>query len=290
MKYSNLYYTSVESIHAPDFAVENAIKAAELRAAGMASFSAKTRCAAAAASVVIAGAAVFSVYNFYGKNHYPTAPASLSGVDYQPTEPETAEAVHPAETSVSSDPDSALSSALSTSAIEHDPQETVLFSWPTGPDPAPTVPDSAQPSVPKPTEPQLTDSTEPQSQIPTSIPTPPPVISPTEINTESPSHSINPTQPEHSAQPEQKKYCYAYMKSCDGALFCRIIDDSGEVIGDPDLFSSQHSVEIIYSYSNGYILAGWSPNEHGIMPPSGCYRYIFYNANGEELFTDYIYF
>lgn len=161
-----------------------------------------------------------------------------------------------------------------------------------------------KPIAPSVTEPpsksSVTDPTAaPETQSPTPLPTRPPHVAPTESHhylpppwepVEPTASDDDPHDPiEYPTQPEPKNYCYGYFDYDGGALYCWIEDENGNRMGDSDLFSSQHLAEIIYSYDNGYVLARWSPNEHGIRPSGGYRRYGFVDEYGNTQFEDYVY-
>ena len=60
-------------------------------------------------------------------------------------------------------------------------------------------------------------------------------------------------------------------------VYCRITSDSGEMIGDPNLFSEQHRAPV----SRYSVYVGYVPAEYGLTLSRGSYRYYFYESNGE---------
>lgn len=157
-----------------------------------------------------------------------------------------------------------------------------------------------KPISPSATEPPAKPSvTDPTAAPVTPSPTRPPHVPPTESHHHYPLpwEPVEPTESgddppepiEYPTQPEPKNYCYGYFDYDGGALYCWIEDENGSRMGDSDLFSAEHLAEIIYSYDNGYVLARWSPNEHGIRPSSGYHRYGFVDEYGNTQFEDYVY-
>ncbi|MBQ3264562.1 MAG: hypothetical protein IJH07_02170 [Ruminococcus sp.] len=148
------------------------------------------------------------------------------------------------------------------------------------------------------TEPAPTKATEPSND-------PPPTEKPTYVSPTDPPWNDNPApwEPEeptdsgddppepivYPTQPEPKNYCYGYIMYDGGSLYCYIEDENGSMMGDPDWCSAQHLAEIVYTYGNGYVLARWSPNEHGVRPSSGYHKYGFVNEYGNTVFEDYVY-
>ena len=156
----------------------------------------------------------------------------------------------------------------------------------------------AKPLSPSATEPSAKQSvTDPTAAPATQVPTQPPHVAPTEPHyypppwepVEPTDSGDDPPEPiEYPTQPEPKNYCYGYFDYDGGDLYCWIEDENGNRMGDPDLFSAEHLAEIIYYYNNGYVLARWSPNEHGIRPSGGYHRYGFVNEYGSTQFEDYV--
>lgn len=158
----------------------------------------------------------------------------------------------------------------------------------------PSSPSATEPSA-KPIAPDPTAA--PATQAPT--PTRPPHVAPTESHHYLPppwepvqptTSGDDPPEPiEYPTQPEPKNYCYGYFDYDGGDLYCWIEDENGNRMGGSDFFSAAHLAEIIYYYDNGYVMARWSPNEHGIRPSSGYHRYGFVDENGNTRFEDYVY-
>lgn len=143
--------------------------------------------------------------------------------------------------------------------------------------PDPTAAPATQAPMPSPTEPPYVTPTEPRYYPPPWEP-----VEPTDSGDDPPEPIEYPTQP------EPKNYCYGYFHYDGGDLYCWIEDENGNRMGDSDLFSAEHLAEIIYSYDNGYVLARWSPNEHGIRPSGGYHRYGFVDEHGNTQFEDYV--
>ena len=179
---------------------------------------------------------------------------------------------------------------------KNDPAQKPTESVYVPPTDSPNKPEETEKVISQPTE-KSVKPTQSTHVTPTeqSTPVSPTHVSPTVPNAppwepEEPTDSgDDPPEPVvYPTQPEPKNYCYAYFRYDGGDLFCYIEDENGAVMGDPDLYSAQHSAEIVYTYGNGYVLARWSPNEHGIHPSGGYPRYCFYDSEGETVFADYV--
>ena len=64
-------------------------------------------------------------------------------------------------------------------------------------------------------------------------------------------------------------------------VFCKIVTPSGYVISNGNLYSSQHSADIV-QISGNTVYANYSPSPHGITSP-GYYTFVFYNENGTTM-------
>lgn len=185
------------------------------------------------------------------------------------------------------------------SAASSTPQGTVKPSASGSQQGSGTSDNGAKPVSPSATEsPAKPSVTDPTAAPVTPSPTRPPHVPPTESHHHFPPpwEPVEPTASgddphdpiEYPTQPEPKNYCYGYFDYVGGDLYCWIEDENGNRMGDSDLFSAEHLAEIIYCYDNGYVLARWSPNEHGIRPSRGYHRYGFVDEHGNTQFEDYV--
>ncbi len=136
-------------------------------------------------------------------------------------------------------------------------------------------------TVNNPTAPPTNAPTAPPTQKPTRRPYPEPVA---------PTEGDDPDTPEPIETPVEN-YCYAYIRADDPgeSLYCWIEDENGDFMGDGKAFTARHQAQIAAVYSNGYVLARWSPNENGIYPSEGYHRYTFVTGDGTIVFRDYDY-
>ena len=157
---------------------------------------------------------------------------------------------------------------------------------PTHVSPAPVSPTQAPPIPVSPTEPP--ENSDPTSPAPTQG-----MDYPDPWDPHQPPSMEDPTQGDdpwlYPTAPEPDNYCYAYIPYDGGNLYCVIEDKNGAVMGDPDRLSSQHLAEIVCTYPNGYVLAQWSPNQHGVRPPSGIHHFYYLNESGETVFEDNVF-
>ena len=270
------------------------------------------RVLATAASLVLVTLLSLTLYFSVGNNITDMIVSSPSEQDAAPSESGRGEGTR-------SDPSDASDETVSESTHSVTPpaaDSTVLPSEVIGTGPSAGVtptekrssgrtPSGASPTTPQATQsadgavsPQPTEKT-PEPPISTEAPAP---VSPTQRPTipRDPPWNPEPEEPTGSGdapgepvvyptQPEPKNYCYAYIWYDNCAYYCSIEDANGNILGDPDPYSAQHSAEIVYTYSNGYALLRWSPNEHGIRPSGGYHHYKFINEYGNTVFEDYVY-
>lgn len=68
------------------------------------------------------------------------------------------------------------------------------------------------------------------------------------------------------------------------SYYCRIYDSSGNLMGDPNLYSSQHKMSDVIYYK-GNLMASYRPKSAGLYLPRGEYTFVFYNESGDDLYT-----
>lgn len=65
-------------------------------------------------------------------------------------------------------------------------------------------------------------------------------------------------------------------------LYLKLIDGHGNLLGDPDLFSDQHRVNVVW-WQGSSVKISYTPKDYGIIPKRGYYRYKIYDQNGKSL-------
>ncbi len=68
--------------------------------------------------------------------------------------------------------------------------------------------------------------------------------------------------------------------------YCRMYDSNGKLIGDSNMYSSQHKVTSAYYY-NGRIYTYYNPESAGISLKNGNYYFEIYNSRGTVLYNGY---
>lgn len=174
--------------------------------------------------------------------------------------------------------------------------------------PEPTSPVPQQPtSAPEKVEPtQKPIETQPPTQAPTAEPTEPPTdkppvepsdapIEPTYPPTDEPVAPIDPvepselptdapTQPPTQYVPQKEDYYIHTRFSTDllvgnGTIYCKVVDSGGNLVGDPDLYSNEHLVEINRIYES-YTFVRYYPYVNDVITKADVYSFYFYNEDG----------
>ncbi|MBE6824465.1 MAG: hypothetical protein E7513_03865 [Ruminococcaceae bacterium] len=147
------------------------------------------------------------------------------------------------------------------------------------------------------TEPQE-PTQEVQTQPPTQEPTEKPDVNPTEVHTQPPTQkpTQKPTQePTMSINdfPDEpfviiSSYPVSGWNSTTEVVYCRLYDANGNLVGDSDLYSSQHLAKID-SQDSKRVYVSYDPQARGLAIPVGEYSFCFYNLLGTVLVQGYIY-
>ena len=70
---------------------------------------------------------------------------------------------------------------------------------------------------------------------------------------------------------------YKHLVLADEKIFCRVYDEKGVLLGDPDLYSEEHLTELIFST---YYFVRYYPYRHSLITKTGFYTFVFYNSEG----------
>ena len=266
-----------------------------------------------AATVVLVVGMSLSVYFFFGnKSAVPIAPSPISS-NSQPSEMKAATDAakapllspsSPAGNTEPTAPKNSTSPSSSAAPFATEKKEGTVA--PTLPGKGPAEPtESPKPTV-SPTRPAETTS-------PSVVPTDEPWMLPTEapIPTESPTIRIPPTElpwnppteppwvlptmpPEPTEPPQPTEPAdeivfigvFPWEPDYDNEdswwLYCRIYDQNGNLVGDPDLFSESHKAS--YLIWSGITNAYYRPADYGIRLSTGRYTYFFYDINGVDVY------
>lgn len=267
-----LNFNSLRAISVPEEWMQNVLKIPQhcerkkrIGSAGV------RRIVALAACLVIVGVISVPLYVFRNydsllpivpSSQTATAPNGSSGSDYQtlspsdnsgfadPTEKVTENSDGENKTDSSEIPTQSYTSTTEFgSTADKDPTEP--FTVATNP-PAPIRP---EPTIPPPTKP---------------------------INTQD-------TQPNTGAYVQMVPSCTGtYMPDgmstdTDSRVYCRLYDNLGNSVGDPNLYSAEHIAKEIYM-PNGNIFVSYDPTEKGLKLHKGTYNFCFYTDRGEVVF------
>lgn len=260
---NNPYTIAIDSVRAPALAVENAIKYAKRRAARRASVQVRAGYAAAAASVVIAGAAGILYLN--SGFEPPVSPVQVTQTASLPTRASESAAVP-----------SVKGTAPPTAAKPS--EKTAESTKPS--EPASTAQDASQPSRAQ-TEStvsatqSVTEDAEKPAVIPTQKATSKPTDKPSDkpAETESGMVEVSPIEVEVDSS----------RLSDDGKLYCVIAETGYDVAGDPDAFSDSrvYYVETKFGRYKQPFGAWWVESES-----LDNLSYIFYNSDGIVVYTE----
>lgn len=129
------------------------------------------------------------------------------------------------------------------------------------------------------TEKPVADATQPEPEPTTYLPTEP----------QMPPWNDDPDPPTEGGEPgifipAPVEFYGSFDRSClpaDHILYCKIYDSAGKLLGDRDLYASEHLAEII-RVTDTAVLAEYSVPE-GMIWDSGYYNYVFYDSRGTLL-------
>ncbi len=158
------------------------------------------------------------------------------------------------------------STSLETQSVATEPQEPTHQVNPTQ---APTIEPTEKPDV-----------------RPTVVPTQPPTQKPTQKPTQEPTMGVDnfPDEPFVIIS----SYPVSGWNSTTEVVYCRLYDASGNLVGDSDLYSSQHLAKID-SQDSKRVYVSYDLQARGLMIPVGEYSFCFYNLLGTVLVQGYIY-
>jgi len=287
---NKLNFNNLKNIDVPDSWIENALSVPEKHK--KISFLSFSRIVAAVACFVVVGSASLSVFLFL--NNTPDVPVS-------PQLPLASSSIERATEPISSALKNTFSetekSFVSTEITEKTSLEstTVKNTEKAETHSVPTVVDPSQQHInSKPLPPM---ETEPVEQIPTydtAVTTLPTFPSATQGQTTAPAtvpatvHTSTqlPTNTTGNgwADIQSVGVCYGeFPKSMFSVnVYCRLYDSNGKLVGDSNLYSSQHNVHFIIE-SGDKIMVQYLLDKTDLNLPSGKYTYYFYNGNGIDL-------
>lgn len=259
---NNSYTTAIENIHAPEYAVENAIRTAEIRAAQINSNRIKVRYTAAAASVVLAGAAGLYFYNMFGQDKPGFDPPIVpSAVTVTEESSEASETVIDSEAKDVKAAETVSAADSSVSATETVTKET----------------EAAAESI--------NAETVPDKQAETEID--PPAVKPSEKPAEEPAEKA--TDPHEQTEPEYVEVqpidveVDSSQLGDDGKLYCMIAETAYDVVNDPDAFSDSH---VYYVETKFGRYRQWFDYGAVYRDEMSKKKYVFYNSDGVVLYTE----
>ncbi len=270
-----LNFNSLQEISVPEEWIGNALKISEQHKRRKHIGSAQVRrIIALAACLVIVGVISMPLYVFRNydsllpavpPSQTDSAPNSISSSDYQtlPSSDNSGFTDPTEKATENSDGENKTDSSEIPTQSYTDPIETGGTA-----DTDPTEPFTGETKPLVPTRPEPT--------------TPPPTTPTRPINTQD-------TQPNTGAYVQMVPSCTGtYIPdgmSTDtvSMVYCRLYDNFGNPVGDPNLYSSEHIAKERYM-PNGNIFMSYDPTEKGLKLKKGTYSFCFYLEDGSVVF------
>lgn len=252
---NSAYLSAVESIHAPQTAVENAIAAAKARAAKRLSAQANIRYAAMAAGVVFAAAG--AVYLSTGGGKVPPVKPPYTASASAPTESTEASTLSlGTEAMTESAAEAATQTAPTESIRETVVSETVISETQVQESPTQPFENAAEPTqtptekpAERPTEPYIPDETEPEYVE----------VMPIDVEVD------------------------RSQLGSDGKLYCMIAETGYNIADDPTAFSDDHVYYVETKFGRfKQPISPWYVDSSEMRGMS----YIFYNSDGVVLYSE----
>lgn len=129
--------------------------------------------------------------------------------------------------------------------------------------------------------------TQKPTQRPTQRPTQKPTVKPTQKPTQKPTNSAG-GDGFNSVESVSCSDSFSVSKLVgSGKVYCSVYSSSGKLVGDSNLFSSQHLATIDYKTSS-VVLVSYDPTSKGLLLSQGRYTYSFYNENGVVVAQGYL--
>lgn len=162
-----------------------------------------------------------------------------------------------------------------------------------------TIPTQNKTEMPtiEPTEKPIEKPTQKPTQRPTVKPTVRPTQRPTQKPTQKPTVKptskppVEPTVSGGDYATEEVVTIYdsflASKLADSGKVYCSIYSSSGKLLGDSNLYSSQHRASVDYKTSS-VVQVSYDPLSKGLWLSAGRYSYSFYNENGVVVARGYI--
>lgn len=129
--------------------------------------------------------------------------------------------------------------------------------------------------------------TEKSTQAPTQKPTQKPTEKPTQVPTQKPTSTVG----GDGYNTTEAIICSDSFSTAklvgSGKVYCSLYSSSGKLLGDINLFSSQHLATIDYKTSS-IVLVSYDPLSRGLLLSQGRYTYCFYNENGVVVAQGYL--
>ena len=320
----NMNFRTLENLKVPEELKEKLLAIPRSESKKRSVIPLRTRMIAAAASLVVITAVSLTLILSTGNNSVieikPSVPQpTVPYTEYTGTEAAQTASQKPSDTSATAATE--INADTVRQAIESVINPTAQSSS-TAPSATPNISPTKSPTQPtaattqsgtvKPTQ----APTKKPTQAPTAAPTVAPTSAPTELPSDAPTERPGPTSAPTSSpmeptvgetiSPEERRQQHTYRvvigrretKPITGNIYCMVCDSDGNIVGDQDIFSDEHIVDLIEvnksgKYINYYV--SYCPDDRGVYLEPGKYHYYFYADDyyetGKKLFkTSWLYF
>lgn len=243
-----------------------------------------------AASIVLVVTLGISIYFLFGnKNPIPVAPKQTAATEAQSID--TTDATFPTEQNTVQSTDSTVNNQVATAsqAIPTTPATQVTTDSRGNIIPSPTQTNDQPTVAPSPSV-TTAPSTEPPQDTPTDAPRPTPPQKPVAHPTTAPTAASVTEKPTQAYTPDIRTLRLALRAELPtvaeadedgGTLFCCVYDSSGNLLGDSDLYSRSHLVDINSGgYQSDGVVYNYAINYDANKVPDNRFTYKVYLRNG----------
>lgn len=295
---NRLNFDNLKNLEIPDTWIENALSIPANHKSKSRSFLSYSRVVATAACFMVVCAASFSVFFFMNDNGGIPISNRTSTTTATERKDHTQNSVTTATITDTQIENYFLSSEFSeTTQKITEATEKPSVSDATVPDTEPaeslvadsTLSSRETESAETPTIPSVTYPTVVTTQQPITAETQVSTTQPLVIPTVSVESTTSATVDDDWCDIQSNGICYGNFPKSQlvGNVYCRLYDSDGKLVGDSNLYSSQHLAHYVIEAGNN-VYVQYFLSDAGLDLSSGTYIYYFYNANGVDLYTDFV--
>lgn len=273
-------FNSIDNLEIPDYWAEKAIE--NSKKPRVVSVAKTTKILAFVASLVLVCGISVAVFFITNENAIPTVaethPTEIPAY-VETSKNQSLDGVSESEIKTENPTDSNLDNTQTIEPAEKvTTSPTVTPTQNTNPSADSTKPHSTQEA----TKPNQTDCDDTKEPVETQAPTASVIVPPEPPDEPTTPVIILPSKPPREDVDPKDIYVnvtvYKHLVLDDGKIYCKVYDENGVLLGDPDAFSDEHLTELTY-YS--YYTAYYYPYRYSLISKSGDYTFVFYNSNGE---------